>query len=98
MLSEEEIARIYESRKNPGSAQGSITLRGYSLEIEKLNQILDSLNLLRVTIRSALGSKNAGSEFKPAERPKTALEKKIDALVEAYEKKDQASTMAEFGF
>lgn len=98
MFSEEEIARIYESRRNPGSAQGSITLRGYSLEIEKLNQILDSLNLLRVTIRSALGSKNASSEFKPAERPKTALEKKIDALVDTYEKKDQATTMAEFGF
>lgn len=97
-ISEEEIARISEARSNPGGSSGNVTIQGYSLEIEKLNQILDSINLLRVTIRSALGGKDSGSDFKMAERPKTALEMEIDKLVKAYEKKYQAEAMADFGF
>src|SRR5699024_3461672 len=76
-ISEEEIAKISEARSNPGGSSGNVTIQGYSLEIEKLNQILDSINLLRVTIRSALGGKDSGSDFKMAERPKTALEMEI---------------------
>lgn len=97
-ISEEEIARISEARSNPGGGGGNVTIQGYSLEIEKLNQILDSINLLRTTIRSALGGKNAASDFKMAERPKTALEMEIDKRVIAYEKKYQAEAMADFGF
>ena len=97
-ISEEEIARISEARSNPGGNAGNVTIRGYSLEIEKLNQILDSINLLRFTIRSALSSKSSQSEFKMAERPKTALEKEIDKRVTAYEKRYQAEAMADFGF
>lgn len=97
-ISEEEIARISEARSNPGGNAGNVTIQGYSLEIEKLNQILDSINLLRFTIRSALSSKSSQSEFKMTERPKTALEKEIDKRVTAYEKRYQAEAMADFGF
>src|SRR5699024_6761656 len=97
-ISEEEIARSSEARSNPRGNSENVTIQGYSLEIEKLNQILDSIILLRVTIRSALGSKNSSSDHKMAKRQKTALEIEIDKLVKAYEKKYQAEAMADFGF
>lgn len=97
-ISEEEIERISESRANPGSQRGNLSLKGYSLEIEKMNQIIDAVNILRVTIKTALGGKTSNSDFQMAERPKTAFEKEIDKRVMAYEKRFQKEAMSDFGF
>lgn len=97
-LSEEDIAAISEARANGGSKGGDISPQGYSLEIEKLNQIIDSINLLRFVVRGSLGAKVTSSDFKTMERPKTAFEREVDKRVLAYEKKYQEQAMADFGF
>lgn len=97
-LSEEDIAQISEARANGGGKSGDISPQGYSLEIEKLNQIIDSINLLRFVVRGSLGAQVSPSDFKTMERPKTAFEREVDKRVLAYEKKYQEQAMADFGF
>lgn len=97
-LSEEDIAAISDARANGGSKDGDISPQGYSLEIEKLNQIIDSINLLRFVVRGSLGAKTTPSDFKTTERPKTAFEREVDKRVLAYEKQYQKQSMADFGF
>lgn len=96
-VSEEEIASLYESRAGKGPRQ-ELTPRGYTLEVEKLNQVLDAINVLQLVVRQLAGGKVKEADFKPAQRPKTEFDKRIDERVRAYEKKYQEGVMAEFGF
>lgn len=96
-VSEEEIASLYESRAGKGPRQ-ELTPRGYTLEVEKLNQVLDAINALQLVVRQLTSGKVKESDFKPAQRPKTEFDKRIDERIKAYEKKYQEGVMAEFGF
>lgn len=96
-VSEEEIASLYEARAGKGPRQ-ELTPRGYTLEVEKLNQVLDAINALQLVVRQLTSGKVKESDFKPAQRPKTEFDKRIDERIKAYEKKYQEGVMAEFGF
>lgn len=96
-LSEEDIAEISRSRSREGS-RPEITPRGYDITVEKLNQLLDSLMVLQLTVRQIGGGKVSDGDFKPAQRPRSAYDKAVDERVRQYEKAYQEQAMADFGF
>lgn len=54
-------------------------LEGYTLEVEKLNQVIDQLHLLRATITAMVSkSKNKNQKISLEPRPKTEAEKILE--------------------
>lgn len=97
-LTKEDIAEIADSRANPDKNKVEIEPVGYDLKMEKMNQILDALNVLQLTVRQIAGGKVKKSDFKPSPRPKTAYQRAVDKLVLDYEKEYQEEAMSDFGF
>lgn len=91
----EELDRILEARasKRP---QTQIPLEGYTLEIEMLNKVVDSVNMLTTTVMQALGNKNAS--FPPQPRPTTAFEKALEVRIKERERQELDDLEAAFGF
>lgn len=95
-ITEDDLRQISDMRAKGG--EENVPLTGYTLTIEKMNQLIDAVNLNTWTIRGMFANKKGQDKFKPATRPKTIFEKKLDKLVYEYEEREQKATMAEFGF
>lgn len=69
---------LLKDEETPGE-RPSPPLEGYTLEVEKLNQLIDQMHLLRATIQ-AIVSKSKGGNKKIAlePRPKTEAEKILE--------------------
>lgn len=74
------------------------SLLGYDLYAEKLNQLIDAINLQSLILRSAFGGKGDGEGFKAAPRPKTLFQKELDKKIAEFEKREMARDMAAWGF
>jgi hypothetical protein len=103
-LSEEELRRIYESRKpsvTNTSAEDekkrSISAEGFSLDAELLAQVNDNLTLLRKTVIALVDSK-ARMDFEPTPRPQTMFEKLLEERLEQFEEEEKRSIERELGF
>lgn len=70
-----------------------ITPEGYSMEIEKLNQVIEEVKLLRLSMS---GDKNA--KFKPPIRPKTEQEVLLEQRIEKLEAIDRDDFEHQLGF
>lgn len=97
-IPDEDIEKISEERANKANKKPEIGPRGYTNVIEKLNQAIDAINLLRLTVRQVGGGKVKETDFTPEPRPTTALQREINKRVEQYEEEYQRQAMAEFGF
>lgn len=97
-LSEEEIAAISDSRAETDDKPKDLPQAGYSLEIEKLNQVIDSLNELKNIVKLVSGNKVPKKAWRPTQRPKSAYDRLLDKRVWEYEKAYQEQAMSDFGF
>lgn len=98
-LSQEQIDEILSAKADQDDKDPDIPLEEYTIQIEKLNQIIDKIGILNFTVRSALSSKGSqGIEFKPAPRPKTAIQKELDKRIYEAEREEARSLQRELGF
>ena len=97
-VTDEDIQRILDARSSQSQQINGVPVVGYTLEIEKLNQIIDALNINTFTIRSIFGGKKNNDQFKEVPRPKSAYDKLLEKRIHAYEKQEQENTMKQFGF
>lgn len=91
-LSEEDIREIMEEREVQDDEK-RLTPEGYTQELEKLNQIVEEVRILRLGMT---GDKNA--KFKPQLRPKTEQEVLLEKRMEEYTLADQESMEKAMGF
>lgn len=96
-LTEEQIDEIIRSKEDR-DAEVKIPLEGYTMEVEKLNQLIDEVGLLRHAVISAVSSGKAKHEFKPAPRPKSAVQEAIEEATYNRERQSAHSLMGNLGF
>lgn len=87
---------MLDSQANPDHSGEGLTTEGYDQYVAKLNEVIDGVNLLRMSILVALGGKD--KDFKPVVRPKTEVQKQLDKRMYEVDEKNTKETMAEFGF
>jgi len=97
-LSEEEIRKILDARAEKSSEDVQLSPEDYDIYIEKQNQIIDSINALRVTLLTVMGNKPKDAERKPVQRPKTQYETLLEKKILEFEKEDNSQLASEFGF
>lgn len=97
-LDDEDVRKIIEAREQTDKPSDGVPLVGYSLEIEKFNQLIDAINLNTFTLRNMFSKKGSTDKFKPEPRPKTTYDKLLEERIDMVEKKDQATTLSDFGF
>lgn len=90
-LSDDDIREIMEQREE--GKPGRQTPEGYTMEIEKLNQVIDEIKLLRL---SWSGDKK--NKFTPAQRPETEAEALLSERIEILEEEDRNTFEKELGF
>lgn len=90
-LSDNDIREIMEQREE--GKPGRQTPEGYTLEIEKLNQLIDEIKILRIAMS---GSKK--TKFVPAQRPETEAEALLNKRIEILEEEDRNTFEKELGF
>lgn len=90
-LSDDDIRAIMEQREE--GKPGRQTPEGYTLEIEKLNQVIDEIKILRIAMS---GSKK--TKFVPAQRPETEAEALLNERIEILEEEDRNTFEKELGF
>lgn len=91
-LSEDDIRKIMDEQ-NVEDSERRVTPEGYTLEIEKFNQLIEEVRLLRLGMT---GDKNA--KFKPPLRPKTEQEVLIEKRIEELDAVDRNDFERELGF
>lgn len=97
-MSDDDVRRIMD-RETEADEDKEIPQEGYTVEVEKLNQIIDSMNSVRYIILQALSSKGSKNEPpKPVTRPKTAFDKLLEKRKLDVESKDMQNLRADFGF
>lgn len=93
-ITDEDLERMEQNKKVPDPP-----LAGYTPEVEKLNQILDAINLLRVSIQAMVTKKGKKApEFEPARRPKTATAKLIEERKRNIGRKEAVEMVSMAGF
>ena len=97
-ITDEDVRKMLDARASGAQQADGVPIVGYTLEIEKLNQMIDAININTFTIRSIFGGKKNKDQFKEVPRPKTAYDKLLEQRIHAYEKQEQENTMREFGF
>lgn len=93
-MSEDDIREIMDKRdKKDGESKNDLTTEGYTMEIEKLNQVIEEVRMLRLSMS---GSKK--QTFKPQDRPSTANEKYLKKRIESFREIDRNTFAGELGF
>lgn len=87
---------MLDEQANPDRSGEGLTTEGYDQYVAKLNEVIDGINLLRMSIQVSLGGKD--KDFKPVVRPKTEVQKQLDKRMYEVDEKNTKETMAEFGF
>lgn len=95
--SEEELRKILNARAE-GQKDIELNPEDYDIVVEKLNQVIDSVNSLALTVRAGFGGKVSDSDFKPVKRPKTPFEKFLDDRLMQIDKQDNDELASDFGF
>lgn len=96
-VSEEDLRKILDARSE-GLSEGELNPEDYDIMIEKMNQLIDSVNGLTLTVRGGLGGKISPSDFKPAKRPKTKYELYLEQRLLELDKIDNEGLASDFGF
>lgn len=97
-LPESEIRKILDARAEKDSGEVQLSPEDYDISIEKLNQVIDSINALRVTLLAVMGNKPKDSDRKPVQRPKSQYEILLEKKILEFEKEDNSQLASEFGF
>ena len=97
-LTEAEIAEISNSRANPGVNKDNLTPEGHGYLEELVMQVIDSVDLLRHTVTTALSKKGSVSKFERKPRPTTAYQLEVDKRVIEYERREMDELESELGF
>lgn len=97
-VSDEELQRIVNARAERSASDIELSPENYDITVEKLNQVIDSINGLRNIVKVGLGGKLQDSESRPVKRPKTKFEQYLDRRLLQFEKEDVEGMAAEFGF
>lgn len=95
--SEDELREILKARAE-GDSEVELNPEDYDISIEKLNQIIDSINGLGLIVRGGLGGKVSKSDFKPTKRPKSVFEIMLDNKLLELDKQDMEDLASDFGF
>lgn len=90
-LSEEDIRKMMD--EDDEEKEKRLTPEGYNLTIEKLNQVIEEVRLLRLGMT---GDKK--TKFKPPPRPKTEQEVLLSQRMEALEAIDRNDFEKSIGF
>lgn len=90
-LSDDDIREIMEKDDKDGDK--TITPEGYDMQIEKLNQVIEEVRLLRLGMT---GDKK--TKFTPPIRPSTEADSLIKERIEALEQIDRDTFEKELGF
>lgn len=96
-ISSEDIDKILEQRAEK-SDDRHLTTEGHTLEIEKLNQIIDTINELIIVVSSMAGAKGEALKWKPTKRPETEFSRMLKDLIYKREQEDKNELLAELGF
>lgn len=95
-LSDEEVRKIVDSRDS--GEDPTLTYEDYSLEVAKLNQIIDTLNKLCMVVKSIAGAKGKDLEWKPTPRPQSAYERMLEEKIYEFERQENMDLMRDIGF
>lgn len=92
-LTDEQIQEIMEKEKSDEEEELHLSPEGYTLEIEKLNQVIEEIKLLRLGMT---GDKK--QKFVPPKRPKTEKDILLNKRKEALEERDRDEMQKSMGF
>lgn len=92
-LTDDDIRKMV-GEEDEETEPAHLTPEGHTMEIEKLNQILDSLQILRLTMSMS----DKKPKFKPVARPKTEQQALIEKRAEQIRLSDQDSFEKAIGF
>lgn len=96
-LSEEALIEILDARAE-GKDDPDITPEDFDLTVEKLNQVIDAIRGLELTVRAVAGNKVSSGDFKPVKRPKTKSELLLEEKLKEFDKQDVENMASDFGF
>lgn len=93
-LSDEYIAEL--SEQDPEEV--SPPIEGYTRVNGQLDDIAESVDLLRHTVVSLLGGKKNKSEFKPRKRPESEVQERLRRRIWESEREESQEMFEKFGF
>lgn len=95
-MPEEQVAELSDKQ---ASEDVEVSSEGYSKMNAQLDDLKDSVDLLRHTITVMFGGKkNKKKEFKPTPRPESAVQKALKRRIWEHERAETMEDMAKFGF
>ncbi|MDD2326247.1 MAG: hypothetical protein PHW63_09655 [Alphaproteobacteria bacterium] len=91
-MTEDEIRGIMDSEEKAEAAD--LTPEGHTLVVEKLNQVIDKIGILTLTM--SMSSKKP--KFEPVPRPVTETRRKLNERIAEITERDQKDFSKSIGF